>query len=372
MDIAATTRSYHIMLEISITCFKYCRARPFVCNPGAAMLAKGNSNRPDGYRMTIVGDDADDDRIPTADDLLHGHDLSGRRAIVTGASSGVGVAIASALAAAGAEVTIAVRDVASGLRVAGEIADRRGVPPPAVGPIDLSSMASVRAFVEDWGTTSIDLLINNAGLMGPPFARTADGFESQMAVNYFGPFLLSTLLVPNLIAAAPARIVIVSSGSHQWATLDLDDLNYERRPYEKFEAYGHSKLCANLLAVEYSRRHGGTGITMNAVTPGGVTTNLGRHVAFADAVRLGWVREDGSLPQGRMKTPEEGAASPVWAAIAPELAGRGGLYVEDCAIAPIWSSTMPQGWGVSAASLDPDGARRLWDKTEAMLQEAGR
>ncbi|WP_030538267.1 SDR family NAD(P)-dependent oxidoreductase [Sphingobium sp. DC-2] len=307
--------------------------------------------------------------LPTADDVLRGMDLSGRTAIVTGASSGVGIAIASALAGAGAKVTLAVRDMAAGERAAAGIAAERGLAQaPGVEAIDLLSMASVRDFAARWGDRPLDLLINNAGLMAPPLTRTADGFESQMAVNYFAPFLLSELLLPHL-AARKGRVVILSSGSHHLAELRIDDLNYERRAYDRFEGYGHAKLCANLLAVEYSRRHAADGVTMNACTPGGVATNLGRHATFEDAVRLGWVNEDGTLPQGRMKTAEEGAATPVWAGTAPELEGKGGLYLEDCAIAPLWSPPMPPGWGVSAASLDPDAARRLWDVAEPLILE---
>ncbi|HWV12178.1 MAG TPA: SDR family NAD(P)-dependent oxidoreductase [Sphingobium sp.] len=311
--------------------------------------------------------------LTTADDVLRGMDLTGRTAIVTGASSGVGVAIAAALASTGANVTLAVRDIASGREVAETIAALRGVARPAVEQIDLLSMASVRAFAERWGNRPLDLLINNAGLMGPPLTRTEDGFESQMAVNYFAPFLLSELLLPSLAAAREqggiGRVIIVSSGSHQLATLHADDLNYQTRAYEKFEAYGHAKLCANLLAVEYSRRHAEVGVTMNAVTPGGVETKLGRHVTFEDAVKLGWVNADGTLPQGRMKTVDEGAATPLWAAVAPELEGQGGLYLEDCAIAPVWAPPMPSGWGVAASSLDPDDARLLWQATEDLLRE---
>jgi NAD(P)-dependent dehydrogenase (short-subunit alcohol dehydrogenase family) len=305
----------------------------------------------------------------TADEVLSGHDLSGRTVIVTGASSGVGIAIASALAGAGAEVTLAVRDPDAGEAVALEIATQRNVAAPRVEHVDLLSMQSVRAFAERWGERPLDMLINNAGLMAPPLTRTADGFESQMAVNYFAPFLLTTLLLPALEAAAPARVVIVSSGSHHLAKLSLDDLNYERREYDKFEAYGHSKLCANLLAVEFSRRHAPK-VTMNAVTPGGVTTNLGRHVTFEDAVKLGWVNEDGSLPQGAMKTPEQGAATPVWAAVAPELEGRGGLYLEDCAVAPMWAPPTPPGWAVTAESLDPQAAAALWAIAEPMIERS--
>ena len=312
------------------------------------------------------------DASPTAAEVLAGRDLGGMTAIVTGASSGVGTGIAKALVGAGAAVTLAVRDGAAGGRAAEAIAAETGRAAPAVEMIDLLSMRSVRAFAARWGGRPLDLLINNAGLLGTPLAHSEDGFESQMAVNYFAPFLLSELLLPNLRAAAPARVVIVSSGAHHAATLRLDDLHYARRAYDKFEAYGHAKLCANLLAVEYSRRHGADGVTMIAVTPGGVATNLGRHVTPEDAVRLGWVREDGSLPQGAMKTVDQGAASPVWAAVAPELVGRGGLYVEDCAVAPIWAPPTPPGWSVTAASLDPGDAAALWTVAERLIARAGR
>lgn len=308
------------------------------------------------------------DAVIAVDAVLRGRDLTGRTAIVTGASSGVGTAIAGALAGAGAEVVLAVRDMEAGARAAAGIADEKRVAVPRVEPVDLLSMNSVRDFARRWGDYPLDMLINNAGLMAPPMTRTADGFESQMAVNYFAPFLLSELLAPNL-ASRGGRVVILSSGSHHLAALHLDDLNYAQRAYDPFEAYGHAKLCANLLAVEYSRRHAREGITMNAVTPGGVATNLGRHVSFEDAVRLGWVRQDGTLPQGRMKTLEEGAATPVWAAVAPELAGRGGLYLEDCAIAPLWSLPMPEGWGVTATARDGQAARQLWEVAAPLILE---
>lgn len=304
----------------------------------------------------------------TAADIMSGHDLTGRTAIVTGASSGIGVEIARTLARARARVTLAVRDLGAGRGVADAIFADTGVR-VAVEAIDLLSLGSVRRFAERWGDEPLHLLINNAGLMAPPLVRTEDGFESQMAVNYYAPFLLSELLLPNLRAAAPARVVIVSSGSHQLAELRLDDLDYRRRAYDKFEAYGHAKLCANLLAVEFSRRYAADGVTMNAVTPGGVQTNLGRHVTFEDAVRLGWVNADGSLPQGEMKTVEQGAASPIWAAVAEELEGLGGLYIEDCAIAATWAPSMPSGWGVAARSLNPDDARQLWDVAHSMIAE---
>src|ERR1700761_2073492 len=206
----------------------------------------------------------------SADEVLAGIDLTGMTAIVTGASSGTGIATARSLASAGAEVTMAVRNVAAGEKVAEEIARDRGVPKPRVEEIDLLSLRSVRAFAERWGDRPLSMLINNAGLMAVPFALTEDGFESQMAVNFFGPFLLSKLLAPNLIAAAPSRVVIVSAAYHCASDIHIDDLNYANRPYEKFNGYGHAKTAANLLAVGFTRRFADKGVTANALTPGAV------------------------------------------------------------------------------------------------------
>lgn len=311
------------------------------------------------------------DASSTAKQVLDGVDLRGRTAIVTGASSGIGIAIAQALAAAGAAVTLAVRDVAAGEAVAADIARQERVAAPRVLKLDLLRLASARDFAADWGTAPLHLLIHNAGLMGPPFALTEDGFESQMAVNYFSPFLLSRLLLPNLRAAGRSRLIMLSSGSHHLAQPDPDDLNYGRRAYDRFDGYGVAKAAANLFTVAFDRRHRDDGITALVLTPGGVATRLGRHATFEDAVRLGWVNEDGSLPQGSMKTPEQGAATAIWAAVAPELEGRGGLYLEDCGVAPLWAPPMPRGWGVLAATLDPQAADRLWQATEQQIARAG-
>lgn len=316
------------------------------------------------------------DAASTAKEVLQGADLAGRAAIVTGASSGIGIAIAQALAAAGASVTLAVRDRAAGETVAADIARQEKVALPRVMKLDLLSLASVRDFAGEWGAGTggdrpLHLLVHNAGLMGPPFALTEDGFESQMAVNFFGPFLLSRLLLPNLRAAGRSRLIVLSSGSHQLAQPDPDDLHYARRAYDRFDGYGVAKAAANLFTVGFDRRHRADGVTALVMTPGGVATRLGRHASFEDAVRLGWVNEDGTLPQGTMKTPEQGAATAVWAAVTPELEGRGGLYLEDCGVTPLWAPPMPRGWGVLAATLDPQAADRLWQATERELALAG-
>ncbi len=305
----------------------------------------------------------------TADEVLAGVALTGKTAIVTGASSGVGLATASALAGAGAEVTLAVRDIAAGEAAAQAIASSRGVPPPMVEHLDLLSQSSVAAFADRWGSRALHILINNAGLMAPPFALTEDGFESQMAVNYFGPFLLTTLLAPNLIVGAPARVVIVSAATHGACPIDLDDLNYASRHYERFTGYGYAKTAANLFSVAFTRRFGAQGVTANAMTPGAVRTNLGRHVTVQDAIDLGWMKPDGSITEGIMKDPDQGAATSVWLATAPELDGIGGRYFEDCQQARDWDEANPIK-GVAAHSLDPETADRLWAISEQLTQVA--
>jgi NAD(P)-dependent dehydrogenase (short-subunit alcohol dehydrogenase family) len=305
----------------------------------------------------------------TADEVLTGIDLRGKTAIVTGASSGTGIATARSLASAGAEVTMAVRNVAAGREVAESIARDRGLPAPRVEQLDLLSLRSVRAFAKRWGDRPLDMLINNAGLMAVPFELTEDGFESQMAVNFFGPFLLSTSLAPNLIAAAPSRVVVVSAASHCTSDIHLDDLNYAKRPYERFDGYAHAKTAANLFTVGFNRKFAAKGVTCNALTPGAVQTNLGRHVTIQDAVDMGWLRDDGSVTEGLMKTIDQGAATSVWVATAPELNGIGGLYFEDCQQARDWDAANPIK-GVTGYSLDPVNADRLWEIAERLIAEA--
>jgi NAD(P)-dependent dehydrogenase (short-subunit alcohol dehydrogenase family) len=305
----------------------------------------------------------------TASEVLEGVDLTGKAAIVTGASSGVGIATARALAKAGAVVTLAVRDVRAGEAVATQIARDFAVVKPRVERVDLLRLTSVAAFAERWGRRPLDILINNAGLMAPPFQLTEDGFESQMAVNYFSPFLLTTMLAPNLIAAAPSRVVIVSSAAHCASDIHLDDLNHTRRAYDRFTAYGHSKTAANLFAVAFNRRFAAKGVTANALTPGAVNTNLGRHVTLQDAIERGWLKADGSVTTGLMKDIDQGAATSVWVATAPELNGIGGLYFEDCQQASPWDSANPIK-GVTGYSLDAANADRLWDISEELIADA--
>ncbi|MGK5740246.1 SDR family NAD(P)-dependent oxidoreductase [Micromonospora sp. URMC 103] len=291
------------------------------------------------------------DAHSTAAEVVAGVDLSGRRAVVTGASSGIGVETARALARAGAEVTLAVRDVEAGRRVAEEISAGTGTGPILVAPLDLADLDSVAAFVANW-RGPLHILVNNAGVMAPPLTRTPRGWELQFATNHLGHFALATGLHGALAAAGDARVVSLSSRGHLRAPVDFDDINFERRPYDAWVAYGQSKTANVLFAVEADRRWSGDGIRVNAVHPGAILdSNLKRYMSPAEI--------DAATASGEeFKSPEQGAATSVLVAARPELAGVGGRYFEDCnEAAPSEPGTNR---GVAAYALDPEAAERLW------------
>lgn len=267
---------------------------------------------------------------PTARDVVDGIDLSGRVCVVTGASSGLGRESARALAAAGARVVLAARNLAALAETAGWIAAEVPGARTSTVQLDLTALAGVRAAaraIHDIAP-AVDVLMNNAGVMFTPFGRTRDGFEMQTGTNHFGHFELTRLLVPQLAAAGEARIVNLSSGGHALGDVDFDDPHWERRDYDKFVAYGASKTANILHAVEADRRLRDRGIRAYAVHPGTVGTSLARHMSRADFARL---RELAAGPLD-VVAPDRGAATQVWAAVGPELAGRGGLYLEDCRV----------------------------------------
>ncbi|MFC6089890.1 SDR family NAD(P)-dependent oxidoreductase [Saccharothrix lopnurensis] len=291
----------------------------------------------------------------TAAEVVSGIDLGGRRAVVTGGSSGIGVETARALAGAGAEVTLAVRDTAAGQRVAGEIGgDVR------VARLDLADQASVAAFVAGWDGP-LHLLVNNAGVMATPETRTPEGWELQFATNHLGHFALTTGL-HRYLAAEGARVVQVSSSAHHRSGVVFDDIHFERRPYEPWSAYGQSKSANVLFAIEATRRWAADGITANALMPGGIMTNLQRHVTEEEMTRL---RAQVGATDFKWKTPEQGAATSVLLATSPLLEGVGGRYFEDCdeALPGIGDPRH----GVAAHALDPEAATRLWAVTEETL-----
>ena len=296
----------------------------------------------------------------TTDEVMDGVDLTGTIAVVTGASAGIGVETARALAAAGARVVLAARNAERTEAAAESILERVPDATLEVGSLDLTSLDNVRAFAA-WYLERHDelqLLVNNAGVMYTPFERTAEGFEMQFGTNHLGHFLLTCLLVPALVAGAPSRVVNLSSGGHRGSDIVWDDVNYERREYEKFSAYGQSKTANILFSVELDRRLGDRGVHAYAVHPGMIATELGRHMSrddFAQMAERAKAAPSGGLPP--RKTVEQGAATSVWAATAPELDGQGGTYLAD---AEVTDDHAP--W-----ARDPESAKRLWALSEEMV-----
>lgn len=300
----------------------------------------------------------------TTDDVLDGIDLSGKVAIVTGASGGLGEETARALASKGAAVTIAARDLTRARAAADKIIDSTGNSNVDVGELELDKPASVRAFAERWLTShkQLNLLINNAGVMACPLTRTAEGWEMQFATNHLGHFLLTCLLSPALIAGAPARVVNLSSGGHNFAPVDFDDIHFNQREYNKFASYGQSKTANILFSIELDRRLKDRGVRANAVHPGVIMTDLGRHMSDEDIEAIIGDRRDTLV----FKEIPAGAATSVWAATAPELEGIGGQYALDCHLVDP-SNTGP---GTDAWASWAQGealSKRLWQMSEEML-----
>jgi NAD(P)-dependent dehydrogenase (short-subunit alcohol dehydrogenase family) len=295
----------------------------------------------------------------TAAEVIAGVDLSGKRAIVTGASSGIGVETARALADAGAAVTLAVRNTESGERVAAEIRDGTGNGAVTVGALDLSDLPSVSAFVAAW-TGPLDILVNNAGVMAiQELTLSSSGHEMQFATNHLGHFALALGLHDSLAAATAARIVSVSSGGHLRSPVVFDDIDYAFRDYDPFGAYGQSKTANVLFAVEATRRWAADGIFVNALMPGGIATPLQRHLPSHYAEQaLEAFRAAGT----DFKSVEQGAATSVLLAASPLLDGIGGRYFEDCNEAVVVNRRGGPGrGGVAPYALDPANAERLWE-----------
>jgi NAD(P)-dependent dehydrogenase (short-subunit alcohol dehydrogenase family) len=297
----------------------------------------------------------------TADEVIDGIDLTGRRAIVTGGASGIGIETARALAGAGAEVTLAVRNLAAGERTADDIIAATGNKQVLVAPLDLADRASVAAFTAEWDGP-LHILVNNAGVMACPEARTAEGWELQFATNHLGHFALATGLHSALAAAGGARIASVSSSAHLHSPVVFDDIQFREREYEPWAAYGQSKTANVLFAVEASRRWAGDGITVNALMPGTIRTGLQRHVTEAELDRL---RAQVGATEVHWKTPEQGAATSVLVVTSPLLAGVGGRYFEDCNEAAPHQPGSRR--GVAAYALDPDAAALLWQVSVDLL-----
>jgi len=290
----------------------------------------------------------------TAAEVVAGIDLAGRRVIVTGGASGIGVETARALAGAGAEVTLAVRDTTAGERAAEDIVATTGNKEVLVAPLDLADQSSVRSFAAGW-EGPLHILVNNAGLMAPPLTRTPEGWELQFATNHLGHFELATRLHRALAAAGGARIVSVSSTGHLNSPVIFEDIHFREREYDPWQAYGQSKTANVLFAVEATRRWAGDGIFANALMPGAIRTNLQRYITD-EQLQAMRARMGGADPV--WKTPEQGAATSVLVATSPLLDGAGGRYFEDCNEAgPHQPGTRT---GVAGYAVDPEAATLLW------------
>ncbi|GAA1566056.1 SDR family NAD(P)-dependent oxidoreductase [Kribbella hippodromi] len=286
----------------------------------------------------------------TADDVLAGIDLTGKLAIVTGGYSGLGLETTKALAKAGAHVVVPARRPEVAREAVGEFAE--------VDELDLGDLASVQAFADRFLASgrSIDILIDNAAIMACPETRVGPGWEAQFATNHLGHFALANRLWPALTANGGGRVVSVSSTGHRRSDIRWDDLEF-RLGYEKWQAYGQAKTANVLFAVQLDALGKDSGVRAYALHPGGILTPLQRHLPKQEMVDLGWIDADGNLLSPHFKTPEQGAATQVWAATSAQLDEVGGVFLEDCDVAEVSTDDTP---GVRPYAIDPAAAERLW------------
>jgi NAD(P)-dependent dehydrogenase (short-subunit alcohol dehydrogenase family) len=309
----------------------------------------------------------------TTDEVLEGVSLTGKCVLVTGVSAGLGVETARSLAAHGAEVVGAARDLtkakAATAGVRATAANGGGL---ELVELDLASLDSVRvcanALVDNG--KPFDLVIANAGVMACPFGKTADGFETQFGTNHLGHFVLVNRIAS--LMKRGSRLVNLSSAGHRYSDVDLDDPNFERTPYDPWAAYGRSKTANILFAVEFDRRHKGTGIRATAVHPGGIQTELSRHIGEEGikqlVERINAATRAAGEPDFKYKTVPQGAATTVWAGAVAAADEVGRRYCEDCHVAEIEPDPAKRA-GVKPYALNPETAKALWAKSEEMVGE---
>lgn len=294
----------------------------------------------------------------TAGEVLSGIDLSGKVAVVTGGYSGLGLETTRALANAGAHVVVPAR------RPADAEAALAGIPGTEVGELDLADLTSVEAFARRFLGTGrpIDLLIANAGIMAAPERRVGHGWESHFAICHLGHHALVNRLWPALKAAGGARVVTVSSAGHHSSPMRWDDVQFERG-YDRWLAYGQAKTANVLFAVRLDMLGAEHGIRAFSLHPGAILTPLQRHLRQEEMVERGWIDEHGDQADPSFKSPEQGAATQVWAATSPLLDGMGGLYCEDCDVAEV-AAEEGEWVGVRPYAIDAGEAARLWELSE--------
>ncbi len=304
----------------------------------------------------------------TADEVLEGIDLRGKRILVTGVSAGLGVETARALAAHGAAVVGAARDLDKARRATEVVkaAAAQGGSLELV-ELDLASLGRVRACADSLLAAGrpFDLVIANAGVMATPKRFTADGFELQFGTNHLGHFVLVNRIAPLLRSGS--RLVNLSSAGHRMSDVDLEDPNFEQTPYSEFGAYGRSKTANILFAVEFDRRHRKEGVRATAVHPGVIRTELSRHLT-PEVLQQIMDRFNADQPIA-YKTVQQGAATSVWAGIVASADEVGGDYCEDCHVAARVPADSKLRMGVRPYALDPEHAKALWDKSEEMVGE---
>jgi NAD(P)-dependent dehydrogenase (short-subunit alcohol dehydrogenase family) len=311
----------------------------------------------------------------TAQDVMRGIDLTGRRAVVTGGSAGLGLETVRALVAAGAHVVVPARSPENAR------AALAGLTNVEVATLDLHDPATIAQFADELLARgeALDLLILNAGIMAPPLRRDARGHESQFSANHLGHFELTVRLWPALVRSSAARVVALASLGHRASAFDFDDPDFVRRPYDKWKAYGQSKTANALFAVGLDRRGVAHGVRAFAVHPGSVRTDLVRDLMPEDFAAFGLDVEGthGVPPEGqsvdeggRFKNLAQGAATSLWCATSPQLKGLGGLYCENCDVARLLDEGEIFDGGVRAWAIDPAQAEQLWALSESLTQVA--
>lgn len=305
----------------------------------------------------------------TAEEVIQGIDLSGVTAIVTGGHAGIGLETTRVLSAARALVIVPARTPDKAR------ANLAGLPRVELGTLDLQDPISIDAFASTFlaGGRPLHLLINSAGVMATPLTRDHRGFESQFATNHLGHFQLTLRLLPALVQAKGARVIALSSRGHRYSAIDFQDPQFEHRPYDKWQAYGQSKTANALFALELDRRMAGRSVSAFSVHPGGILTDLTRHLTKEDLKRSGLIRRaDGTVvpdatgPTVPLKTVAQGAATTIWCASSPRLEGLGGVYCENCDIAEIIAEETSLPAGVAPWACDPEAANRLWTLSESL------